>query len=107
MFNTIKARFIENLFVTYGKLCNTDYSTINIIRKFILLDVYLINIRGSVTAHAGYLVYKSVPMGTLSQVLPYLARRAAENRSVLHGARKERELLQQELSWRFRSMFQR
>ncbi|XP_023717780.1 hydroxyproline dehydrogenase isoform X2 [Cryptotermes secundus] len=57
--------------------------------------------------HAGYLVYKSVPMGTLSQVLPYLARRAAENRSVLHGARKERELLQQELSRRLRSMFQR
>jgi hypothetical protein len=46
-------------------------------------------------------------MGTLSQVLPYLARRAAENRSVLRGARKERELLQQELRWRLRSMFQR
>ncbi|XP_067015300.2 hydroxyproline dehydrogenase [Anabrus simplex] len=50
--------------------------------------------------HAGYLVYKSVPMGPLYQVLPYLARRVAENRSVLHGARKERQLLQQELWWR-------
>ncbi|KAJ9576208.1 hypothetical protein L9F63_006941 [Diploptera punctata] len=55
-------------------------------------------------AKAGYIVYKSVPVGSLSQVLPYLARRAAENRSVLHGARKERELLQQELFWRFRNV---
>nr|CAD7575603.1 unnamed protein product [Timema californicum] len=51
-------------------------------------------------AHAGYIVYKSVPMGPLNQVLPYLARRVAENRSVLQGARKERELLQQELKHR-------
>ncbi|XP_071448227.1 hydroxyproline dehydrogenase-like [Hetaerina americana] len=51
----------------------------------------------------GYVVYKSVPAGgRLWQVLPYLARRAAENRSVLRGARRERELLQQELLWRLR-----
>ncbi|PSN43473.1 Hydroxyproline dehydrogenase [Blattella germanica] len=55
-------------------------------------------------AQAGYIVYKSVPMGSLDQVLPYLARRAAENRSVLQGARKERILLQRELFWRFRSL---
>lgn len=103
----LKARLIEHLSVNYDNLCDKDHSKITIVRESLILDVYLINKRGLVTAYAGYVVYKSVPMGTLSQVLPYLARRAAENRSVLHGARKERELLQQELRWRLRSLFQR
>uniref|UniRef100_A0A8C4Q961 Proline dehydrogenase n=1 Tax=Eptatretus burgeri TaxID=7764 RepID=A0A8C4Q961_EPTBU len=41
----------------------------------------------------GYLVYKSVPFGTIESVLPYLARRAQENRVVLAGIRREQELL--------------
>ncbi|XP_015975212.2 hydroxyproline dehydrogenase isoform X5 [Rousettus aegyptiacus] len=48
---------------------------------------------------AGYAVYKSIPYGSLEEVIPYLIRRAQENRSVLQGARRERELLSQEL-WR-------
>ncbi|XP_053463217.1 hydroxyproline dehydrogenase isoform X2 [Nycticebus coucang] len=46
---------------------------------------------------AGYAVYKSIPYGSLEEVIPYLIRRAQENRSVLEGARRERELLSQEL----------
>ncbi|XP_023372678.1 hydroxyproline dehydrogenase isoform X2 [Otolemur garnettii] len=46
---------------------------------------------------AGYAVYKSIPYGSLEEVIPYLIRRAQENRSVLQGARRERELLSQEL----------
>ncbi|KAG8524410.1 Hydroxyproline dehydrogenase [Galemys pyrenaicus] len=46
---------------------------------------------------AGYAVYKSIPYGSLEEVIPYLIRRAQENRSVLRGARRERELLSQEL----------
>ncbi|XP_047098523.1 hydroxyproline dehydrogenase-like [Schistocerca piceifrons] len=53
-------------------------------------------------AAAGYTVYKSVPVGGLGQALPYLARRLAENRSVLAGARHERQLLQRELRRRLR-----
>lgn len=49
---------------------------------------------------AGYLVYKSIPYGSVDSVLPYLVRRAQENQSVLQGIRKERELLHQE--WRKR-----
>ncbi|KAM9224375.1 hydroxyproline dehydrogenase isoform 4-T4 [Dugong dugon] len=46
---------------------------------------------------AGYAVYKSIPYGSLEEVIPYLIRRAQENRSVLQGARREQELLSQEL----------
>ncbi|XP_032246214.1 hydroxyproline dehydrogenase [Phoca vitulina] len=46
---------------------------------------------------AGYAVYKSIPYGSLEEVIPYLIRRAQENRSVLQGARREQKLLSQEL----------
>jgi hypothetical protein len=42
-------------------------------------------------------VYKSTPYGPLEKVVPYLARRASENRSVLKGAREERIMLRKEL----------
>jgi hypothetical protein len=51
-------------------------------------------------AAEGFLVYKSVPYGPLEEVLPYLSRRAAENRVVLSGARKELQLLKAELKRR-------
>ncbi|XP_027711352.1 hydroxyproline dehydrogenase isoform X2 [Vombatus ursinus] len=46
---------------------------------------------------AGYAIYKSIPYGSLDEVIPYLLRRAQENRSVLQGARREQGLLSQEL----------
>ncbi|KAM4631646.1 hydroxyproline dehydrogenase-like isoform 1-T1 [Discoglossus pictus] len=49
---------------------------------------------------AGYLVYKSIPYGSVDCVLPYLVRRAQENQSVLQGIRKERDLLRRELKRR-------
>lgn len=48
-------------------------------------------------ASEGYVVYNSVPYGSLFDVLPYLSRRATENRAVLKGTRRERTLLAQEL----------
>ncbi|XP_043851482.1 hydroxyproline dehydrogenase [Dromiciops gliroides] len=50
---------------------------------------------------AGYAIYKSIPYGSLDEVIPYLLRRAQENRSVLQGARREQGLLSQELLRRF------
>ena len=46
--------------------------------------------------------YLSIPptYGPLGEVLPYLSRRAAENRVVLAGARREQEMLGKELKRR-------
>ncbi|XP_076334228.1 hydroxyproline dehydrogenase-like isoform X2 [Tachypleus tridentatus] len=55
-------------------------------------------------ASAGYAVYKCVPYGPLLEVLPFLARRAMENKGVLTGSRKEKTLLWQELKRRMKNM---
>lgn len=57
------------------------------------------------TASKGYAVYKSIPYGTVEEVLPYLARRVIENKSVLEGARKEKTLLNKELWHRIGGKF--
>lgn len=51
-------------------------------------------------ASMGYSVYKSIPYGSVEEVLPYLARRATENRSVLAGSRKEKQMLWENLKLR-------
>lgn len=58
-------------------------------------------------AQQGFAVYKSVPYGSVDDTLPYLVRRAQENRTVLQGIRKERDLLRQELKRRLRQTLTR
>ena len=65
--------------------------------KYSIIDVTGIQRCHCVPARAGVVVFKSVPLGSLKEVLPYLSRRAQENRAVLKGARRERLLLFREI----------
>lgn len=60
------------------------------------IDIILLSV-----VQDGYKVYKSTPYGPMEKVMPYLSRRAAENRGVVLGAREERQMLRQELMHRF------
>ena len=49
---------------------------------------------------AGYGIYKYMPYGPVEMVLPYMIRRAYENRGMLSGADRERQLVRTELKRR-------
>jgi proline dehydrogenase len=49
------------------------------------------------SAAAGFGIIKAIPYGPLDEVLPYLTRRAQENRGIFDKVKKEKRLLTTEL----------
>ena len=56
-------------------------------------------------AEAGYLIYKAVHYGPVMEIIPYLIRRAQENKHAMKGADVEREVLGREIRNRIKNRF--
>lgn len=84
------------MFKLNPKFRSNNFYIISIIIYYLyyyLIFIYFIG-------QSGYSAYKYIPYGPVTEVMPYLARRAQENKGVLKKIKKEKDLLFSELSRR-------
>lgn len=65
-----------------------------------LFNVFFPSICHVSTAYQGFKVYKSSPIGSIDETIPYMIRRAKENNSIIQNSRGDRKLLMKEISSR-------
>lgn len=89
----------EDKVICFGQLLGMcDYITMplgELLCNFINLFSIIFAIVFS--GQAGYSAYKYIPYGPVNEVLPYLSRRAQENKGVLQKIKKEKRLLLSEI----------
>lgn len=101
----------EDKVICFGQLFGMcDYLTfplgkLNILIPRALWDIYTERKlkRHWFAGQSGYSAYKYIPYGPVKEVLPYLSRRAQENRGVLKKIKKEKQLLLSEITRRLMS----
>lgn len=84
----------ETIEQAFKQIKTAEQSGTSLNQKIVFGQLYGMcdHISGSL-ANAGLPVYKSLPIGGLQDTMPYLCRRAVENKTILQGAHRERALI--------------
>lgn len=83
----------NSIFINFGGVFNTFSLIFVSLKQCKCMYNVARHFPSFVAGHNGYRIFKSIPYGSIADTLPYLARRAQENKAILANARRERALV--------------